>query len=97
LGCRFGRSGSSKFVVGFLHLRWSSCLPAPAVRNCRDRIISNNSSEGDRSEAVRRLRVRQFDRGRMKDRNCVRAFRTHYVGIGGFMQATACCHIAEGQ
>ena len=44
---------------------------------------------------MRRLRVRQFDRGRMKDRNCVRAFRTHYVGIGGFMQATACCHIAN--
>ena len=37
-----------------------------------NRIISNNSSEGDRSEAVRRLRVRRFDRGRLKNRNRVR-------------------------
>ena len=31
-GCRFGRSGSSDFVVGFLLLRWSSCVPVPKVR-----------------------------------------------------------------
>ena len=32
VGCRFGRSGSSGFVVGFHRLRWSSCVPAPRVR-----------------------------------------------------------------
>ena len=30
--CRFGRSGSSGFVVGFRHLRWSGYVPAPKVR-----------------------------------------------------------------
>ena len=42
-GCRFGRSGNSGFVGGFLRLRWSSCVPVPAVhRNldqCRYRYI----------------------------------------------------------
>ena len=37
VGCRFGRSGSSGFVGGFRLLRLSSCVPAPKVRNCRDR------------------------------------------------------------
>ena len=36
-GYRFGRSGSSGFAVCFHHLRWSSCIPAPRVRSCRDR------------------------------------------------------------
>ena len=36
-GCRFGRSGSSGFVGGSHRLRWSSCVPAPRVRSCRDR------------------------------------------------------------
>ena len=37
LGCRFGRSGSSGFVVGFLCLRLSNRGLAPAVRSCPDR------------------------------------------------------------
>ena len=37
VGCRFGRSGSSGFVGRFRLLRLSSCVPAPKVRNCRDR------------------------------------------------------------
>ena len=41
-----------------------------------NRIISNNSSEGDGSEAVRRRRVRRFDRGRLKNRNRVRTAHT---------------------
>ena len=31
-GCRCGRSGSNGFVGGFLLLRWSGYVPAPAVR-----------------------------------------------------------------
>ena len=41
VGCRFGRSGSSGFVVGFHRLRWSSCAPAPRVRSCRIVSVSN--------------------------------------------------------
>ena len=37
LGCRFGRSGSSGSVVGFLRLRCSGYLPVPRVRSCRGR------------------------------------------------------------
>ena len=37
LGYRFGRSGSSGFVVGFCRLRLSSLGLVPAVRSCRDR------------------------------------------------------------
>ena len=37
LECRFGRSGSSGFPVCFRRLRWSSCVPVPKVRSCRDR------------------------------------------------------------
>ena len=40
-GYRFGRSGSSGFVVGFHRLRWSSCVPAPRVRSCRIVNVSN--------------------------------------------------------
>ena len=36
-GYRFGRSGSSGFAVCFHRLRWSSCVPVPKVRSCRDR------------------------------------------------------------
>ena len=36
VGCRFGRSGSSGFVVGFRRLHWSSRVPVPRVRSCRD-------------------------------------------------------------
>lgn len=36
LGCRFGRSGSSGFVGRFRLLRWSSYVPVPRVRSCRD-------------------------------------------------------------
>ena len=36
-GCRFGRSGSSGFVVGFRRLRLSNRGLAPAVRSCLDR------------------------------------------------------------
>ena len=35
-GCRFGRSGSSGFAGGFRLLHWSSCVPVPRVRSCRD-------------------------------------------------------------
>ena len=31
LGCRFGRSGSSGFVVYFRRLRLSNCIPTPKV------------------------------------------------------------------
>ena len=41
VGCRFGRSGSSGFVVGFHRLRWSSCVPAPRVRSCRIVSVGN--------------------------------------------------------
>ena len=41
LGCRFCRSGSSRFVGGFHRLRWSSCVPAPRVRSCRIVSVSN--------------------------------------------------------
>ena len=34
-GCRFGRSGSSGFVGGFLRLCWSSYVPVPRVRAYR--------------------------------------------------------------
>ena len=40
-GYRFGRSGSSGFVVGFHRLRWSSCVPVPRVRSCRIVSVSN--------------------------------------------------------
>ncbi len=33
---RFGRSGSSEFVGGFHLLHWSSYVPVPKVRSCRD-------------------------------------------------------------
>ena len=33
--------------------------------------------EDDGGEAARRHRGRRFGRGRLKNRNCVRAFRTH--------------------
>ena len=39
LGCRFGCSGSSGFVGVFRLLRWSSYVPVPRVRSCRDRYI----------------------------------------------------------
>ena len=35
VGCRFGRSGSSGFVGGFLRLRWSSCVLMPRIRAYR--------------------------------------------------------------
>ena len=35
-GCRFGRSGSSGFAGGFRLLHWSSCVPVPRIRSCRD-------------------------------------------------------------
>ena len=37
LGCRFGRSGSSRFVGGFRPRHWCGCVPVPRVRSCRDR------------------------------------------------------------
>ena len=50
-----------------------------------------NSSEGDGSEAVRRRRVRRFDRGRLKNRNRMRAYRTPpNIRTEGFVQARAC-------
>ena len=36
-GCRFGRSGSSGFVVGFRRLQWSGYVPARAVHSFQDR------------------------------------------------------------
>ena len=39
LGCRFGRSGSSRFVGGFRPRHWCGCVPVPRVRSCRDRYI----------------------------------------------------------
>ena len=49
-GYRFGRSGSSGFVVGFHRLRWSSCVPAPRVRSCR--IVSVGNGFGQPSGVV---------------------------------------------
>ena len=37
VGCRFCRSGSSRFVGGFRLRHWCGCVPAPKVRSCRDR------------------------------------------------------------
>ena len=42
----------------------------------------NNSSEGDGSEAVRRRRVRRFDRGRLKTETaCVRTAHPLISGL----------------
>ena len=41
VGCRFYRSGSSRFVGGFRRLRWSSCVPVPRSRSCRIVSVSN--------------------------------------------------------
>ncbi len=49
-GYRFGRSGSSGFVFGFHHLRWSSCVPATRVRSCR--IVSVDNGFGQPSGVV---------------------------------------------
>ena len=49
-GYRFGRSGSSGFVVGFRRLRWSSCAPAPRGRSCR--IVSVGNGFGQPSGVV---------------------------------------------
>ena len=35
LECRFGRSGSSEFVVSFRRLRWSSCVPVRTAHALR--------------------------------------------------------------
>ena len=42
-GCRFCRSGSSRFVGDFRRLRWSSCIPVPRGRSCRIVSIGNDS------------------------------------------------------
>ena len=49
-GYRFGRSGSSGFVVGFRRLRWSSCGPVRRVRSCR--IVSVGNGFGQPSGVV---------------------------------------------
>ena len=68
-GYRFGRSGSSGFVVGFRRLRWSSCAPAPRGRSCRDRCRYRYVCRPGELLAVdgcRHKRIRFPLRGRLK-------------------------------
>ena len=50
MGCRFCRSGSSRFVGGFRRLRCSSCIPVPRDRSCR--IVSVDNGFGQPSGVV---------------------------------------------
>ena len=74
--CRFGRSGSSGFVVDFRRLRWSSCGPAPRVRKnpgrCRYRYTCRPAglpaADGCRPKQIRfplrgRLKLLRFSDG----------------------------------
>ena len=72
LGYRFGRSGSSGFVVDFRRLRWSNCVPAPRGRSCWDRcryryicrligLLVVNGCRPKRSEFPLRGRLKWFE------------------------------------
>ena len=50
LGCRFGCSGSSGFVVDFHRFRLSNCGPVRRVRSCR--IVSIGNGFGQPSGVV---------------------------------------------
>ena len=75
LGCRFGRSGSSRFVGGFRPRHWCGCVPVPRVRRnpgrCRDRYICRPVGLLARGDC-RPKRIRFPLRGRLKNRNRVR-------------------------
>ena len=67
-GCRFGRSGSSGFVGGFHLLRLSSCIPAPKVRNCRNRCRNRYTF---RPKQIRFLLQGRLKRLRFSDGLCL--------------------------
>ena len=78
-GCRFGRSGSSGFVVSFYRLRWFNRGFVLKVHSCRDRCryryicrpVGLPARGGCCSERIRLLLW-----GRMKNKNRVRATYT---------------------
>ena len=67
-GCRFGRSGSNGFVGGFHLLRLSSCIPAPKVRNCRNRCRNRYTF---RPKQIRFLLQGRLKRLRFSDGLCL--------------------------
>ena len=80
--CRFGRSGSSGFVGGFLRLRWSGCGLAPRARSCRARCRYRY--------ICRPKRIRFPLRGRLKGKNCIGTYCTHHARIKSFIYVTPC-------
>ena len=71
VGCRFGRIGSSGLVGRLFRLRLSNREPVPRARSCRDRC---------RYRYICRPKRIQFSlRGRLKNRNCVRAYREDFT------------------
>ena len=82
VGCRFGRRGSSGFVGGFLRLRWSSCVPAPAVRSCLGRCWYRYICRPVGFLAVngcrpKRIRVPLW--GCLRSRSRVRVYHAHFT------------------
>lgn len=82
LRCRLGRSGSSGFVGCFRRLRWSSCVPTPAVRRslgrhryrytcCPGGFLAVNS--------CRLKRIRVPLRGCLRSRSRVRVYHAHFT------------------
>ena len=88
-GCRFGRSGSSGFVVSFRRLQLTSRGLAPRGRSCRDRCRYRY--------ICRPKRIRFPLRGRLKGRNCLRSTHTlrwdwsFCAGYGLLDSTYACC------
>ena len=81
-GCRFGRSGSSRFVGRFRLLRWSGCGPVPRVRNCRDRCRCRYICRPVGFLAVngcRPKRIRVPLRGCLRSRSHVRVYHAHFT------------------
>ena len=92
VGCRFGRSRSSGFVVGFLRLRLSNHEPVLKARSCRDRCRYRYTYRPNGFPVIggcRPKRIQWYFRGRLK----LLRFSGDLTTLLGFNPVYACQEI----